>query len=90
METALEQEIEGFRHTSRYSPGYCGWHLSEQRKLFRLLGDSPCGIELSDVCLMKPIKSISGIIGVGRNVKEKQYGCRYCEMETCYRKRIKN
>jgi hypothetical protein len=86
METALERQIGGLRHTNRYSPGYCGWHLSEQRKLFRLLGDRPCGVELSDVCLMKPIKSISGIIGIGRNVKEKQYGCRYCEMETCYKK----
>jgi hypothetical protein len=89
MEKALEQETEGFRHTNRFSPGYCGWHLSEQRKLFRLLGGRPCGIEMSDVCLMKPIKSISGMIGIGRNVKEKQYGCACCELETCYKRRIK-
>jgi hypothetical protein len=87
MESRLESEIGELRHTHRFSPGYCGWHLSGQKELFRLLGGNPCGINLSDVCLMKPIKSISGIIGIGRNVEEKIYGCRYCEMETCYRRK---
>ncbi|MDR0232221.1 MAG: hypothetical protein LBI82_08905 [Dysgonamonadaceae bacterium] len=87
MESMLKKEIGALRHTNRFSPGYCGWHLSEQKELFRLLGENPCGITLSDTCLMTPIKSISGIIGIGRNVKEKKYGCRYCELETCYKRR---
>ena len=86
MERLLENEIEGFPHTSRYSPGYCGWHLSGQKELFRLLGDNPCDISLSNVFLMQPVKSISGIIGIGRNVKEKMYGCYFCELETCYKR----
>lgn len=87
MESMLEREITGFRHTHRFSPGYCGWHLSEQKEIFRLLDGEPCGITLSDVYLMQPIKSISGIIGVGKNVKENIYGCRYCELETCYKRK---
>ena len=87
MESMLEKETGGLRHTRRFSPGYCGWHLSEQREVFSLLGGNPCDIILSDSCLMKPIKSISGIIGIGRNVKEKVYGCRYCELETCYKRK---
>ena len=87
MESLLEKEIEGYKHTARFSPGYCGWHLSGQKELFRLLGGNPCGITLSDVCLMIPIKSISGIIGIGRNVKEKLYGCYYCDLKTCYKRR---
>ena len=87
MENLLEKEIEGLRHTARFSPGYCGWHLSGQRELFRLLGGNPCDITLSDVFLMIPIKSISGIIGIGRNVKEKIYGCYYCELKTCYKRK---
>lgn len=35
------------------------------------MGGAPCGISLSDVCLMTPIKSISGIIGIGPEVDEK-------------------
>ena len=87
MEEFLEKEIGGYIHTNRFSPGYCGWHLTEQRKLFKLLGGNPCGISLSEVCLMTPIKSISGIIGIGENVSRKQYACQYCELETCYKKR---
>ena len=86
MESMLEKETGKLRHTNRFSPGYCGWPLSEQKELFRLLGGNPCGIALSATCLMMPIKSISGIIGIGRNVKEKIYGCRYCELTTCYKR----
>ncbi|MDL2281878.1 hypothetical protein LJC44_02010 [Parabacteroides sp. OttesenSCG-928-G06] len=87
MELLLEKEIAGYRHTHRFSPGYCGWSLMEQKELFRLLGGAPCGIVLSDVCLMSPIKSISGIIGIGTVVNEKQYGCQFCELETCYKRK---
>ncbi len=87
MEKLLEKEIAGNRHTHRFSPGYCGWHLTEQRQIFRLLGGNPSGISLSESCLMTPVKSISGIIGIGKEVNEKQYGCNFCELETCYKRK---
>ena len=90
MENRLEEQIGGLNHTNRFSPGYCGWHLTEQKKIFHLLGDTPCGIQLSEVCLMTPIKSISGIIGVGERVARKQYGCNICDFEDCYKRRLKN
>lgn len=90
MERLLERNIGPLKHTNRFSPGYCGWSLTEQTTLFSLLGGAPCGIHLSDVCLMTPEKSISGLVGIGSAVNEKAYGCRYCELKTCYkRKRIK-
>lgn len=87
MEILLEKEIADYRHTHRFSPGYCGWSLMEQKQLFKLLGGNPCEISLSEVCLMTPIKSISGIIGIGEKVNEKQYGCQFCELETCYKRK---
>lgn len=89
MERLLEKQLAGERHTNRLSPGYCGWHLTGQQALFRLMGGNPCGISLSEVCLMTPIKSISGIIGIGPEVDEKKYGCQYCELETCYKRKKK-
>lgn len=90
MERLLEQQIAPLRHTNRFSPGYCGWKLTEQKQLFALLGGAPCGIALNDSCLMIPEKSISGIIGIGTRVNEKAYGCHYCTLETCYkRKRLR-
>ena len=53
-------------HAVRYSPGYCGWHLTGQRALFAALHPEEIGITLRESCLMEPLKSISGVIVVGR------------------------
>ena len=41
MEEHLQESIDklGWHHTNRFSPGYCGWHVSQQQKLFPLFGD---------------------------------------------------
>ncbi len=78
----------GYKITNRYSPGYCGWDVSEQNELFRLIPDNYCGIKLTDSYLMDPVKSVSGIIGIGRNVKKLPYTCNICDMQDCiYRKK---
>lgn len=75
-------------HTLPYSPGYCGWRITEQHLLFGMLPDRPCGIELTESSLMFPIKSVSGIIGIGSRVERKPYGCAICGNKTCYKRRI--
>jgi len=49
----------------RYSPGYCGWHVSGQIKLFAELDPGEIGITLGESCLMDPLKSVSGVIVAG-------------------------
>ncbi len=49
----------------RFSPGYCGWDLSGQKRLFEYLQPDKIGIKLTDSYLMKPLKSISGVIVMG-------------------------
>ncbi len=48
-----------------YSPGYCGWHISAQRKLFERLSPDEIGISLNESCLMQPLKSVSGVLVAG-------------------------
>ncbi len=48
-----------------YSPGYCGWNLTGQRALFAALEPGRIGITLTDSCLMKPVKAVSGVVVVG-------------------------
>ncbi len=73
--------------TNRFSPGYCGWNVEEQFKLFSFLPNNSIGISLTNSALMHPLKSISGIVGVGKNVKLKPYACSKCKTEDClYRK----
>jgi hypothetical protein len=69
--------------TNRYSPGYCLWELKEQHKLFSLFPEKCCGISLSESSLMIPVKSASGIIGIGTRVKYRDYTCEICTMKNC-------
>jgi len=74
----------GMRISNRYSPGYCGWRVAEQHQLFSLLPPDFCGISLSSSAMMRPIKSVSGVIGLGRAIRHNAYACDLCQMrENC-------
>jgi hypothetical protein len=87
----IEQEMEtrGLRITNRYSPGYCAWSVSEQHLLFSFLPANFCGITLTESSLMVPIKSVSGVIGVGSAVKRTGYMCDKCGMKDCTYQKFK-
>jgi hypothetical protein len=91
MENSLQLSIDklGWKHTNRFSPGYCGWHVSEQQKLFPLFDGHTCGITLTESSLMVPIKSVSGIIGLGKEVRRLDYTCGLCTFEKCYKRKKK-
>lgn len=84
-----ELKLNGFHLSNRYSPGYCGWPLTEQKKLFSLFPDDHCGIKLSHSCLMEPVKSVSGIIGFGTKVIKHLHECQLCDLETCMYRKIR-
>jgi hypothetical protein len=48
-----------------YSPGYCGWPVTGQRRLFAALVPADVGITLTSSCLMRPLKSVSGVLVAG-------------------------
>jgi len=75
---------EGLLITNRYSPGYCNWSVADQHKLFSLFPKNCCGIRLTDSALMHPIKSVSGIIGMGADVKFRDYTCDLCSQVDCF------
>ncbi len=91
MEKALQESIDklGWKHTNRFSPGYCGWHVSQQQLLFPLFQGHTCGVKLTDSSLMVPIKSVSGIIGLGEKVRKLEYTCGLCDFKQCYKRKKK-
>lgn len=92
MEQSLQDSIDklGWKHTNRFSPGYCNWHVKEQPLLFSLLGEKPCGVLLNENCLMTPIKSVSGIVGIGSEVDRKEYACELCMKQDCFYRKGKD
>jgi hypothetical protein len=68
--TFLESLLQDGEADSRtrvlpYSPGYCGWHITGQKRLFAFLDPGRIDIELNASCLMSPIKSVSGVLVAG-------------------------
>jgi len=76
-----------------YSPGYCGWNLTGQRALFTALEPERIGITLTDSCLMKPVKSVSGVVVIGsaaiHDFSDDYDFCSVCSTHEC-RDRIRN
>lgn len=88
--TFVGKELEAlypFRQTLPCSPGYCGWHIREQAKLFSLFPDGICGVKLSESFLMSPIKSVSGFFGLGKDLLPQPYHCEICTNKNCYNRK---
>ena len=83
----VKAAFSGKKITNTISPGNCGWPVEDQKILWKLLPERFLGIRLNDSGMMEPVKSLSGIIGIGENVKYMQTECRYCRSRNCpYRK----
>jgi hypothetical protein len=90
MQSELENSyLPEKKITNRYSPGYCGWNVGQQHELFELFNDNSCGIKLTASALMDPVKSVSGIIGIGKDVRRMAYTCGMCNMNDCIYRRIR-
>ncbi|NQU85726.1 MAG: hypothetical protein HQ541_08200 [Mariniphaga sp.] len=79
----IEMQKQELGISDRYSPGYCNWSVGEQQMLFSLMPENFCGVSLSDSSLMSPVKSVSGIIGIGAELRQKGYQCDWCNDKTC-------
>jgi hypothetical protein len=79
----------GESFTARYSPGFCGMDLSEQRTLFRLVPAGAVGMSLLPSLFMHPLKSISGFIGLGPRsaVGVHLSPCELCPLTGCHMRR---
>ncbi|MBL7178942.1 MAG: vitamin B12 dependent-methionine synthase activation domain-containing protein [Pseudomonadota bacterium] len=85
-------EIEGRGVTLCFSPGYCDWPITDQRKLFGLFDSNQITVQLTDSCFMQPRKSISGVFGVTpfdfKQRSPQAYNpCLDCNKKNCFAKR---
>jgi hypothetical protein len=91
MKLSLKEEVSATNETitNSYSPGYCNWHVSDQHRLFSFFGGSVCGVTLTRSALMNPVKSVSGLIGIGNGVFYREYPCTLCDAENCIYRRLR-
>lgn len=84
-------ENQGKQVTLCFSPGYCDWPITEQKKLFSVFDSDEIDVELTDSCFMQPRKSISGVFGItpkDLNPTEHSYNpCLECKQKNCSARR---
>jgi hypothetical protein len=70
-----------------YCPGHCGWHLSGQEQMFRMLHPEEIGIQITSSWAMYPTKSISGVLVAGEieihRFKPAFAFCQVCKEHKC-------
>ncbi|MBN2167491.1 MAG: hypothetical protein JW717_14540 [Marinilabiliaceae bacterium] len=79
----LEANKNNLNITNRFSPGYCNWDVNEQHNLFSLFNNNQIPVTLNNSALMNPIKSVSGLVGIGKEVIFKPYSCAKCSDKKC-------
>lgn len=71
----LQQQAipKGLYATLRYSPGYGDWALPAQKDIFAFLQHCQNQIQLNELYLMEPVKSITAIIGWSPEWQKPEY-----------------
>jgi hypothetical protein len=75
--------------TPPFSPGYCGMALEQQKTLFSILDSRPLGVALLPTLIMRPIKSVSGLVGIGlqERIAAHAIPCERCKVSSCKMRR---
>jgi hypothetical protein len=76
---------DGLQATIPLSPGMVGWTVEEaQPQIFNLLNGEDVGVSLTSSYVMIPRKSLTMVLGAGRDIHIEGSTCDYCSMrETC-------
>ncbi len=86
-----EAAAQGWRASTSLSPGESEWSVADQAAIFSLLDTRPIGVSLTESLVMRPLKSLSLIVGIGPGPLGVEGGnnCDFCTIrERCaYRQR---
>lgn len=71
--------------TRRVCPGDEDWNIKEQKNVFDLLEENNVKVHLNQNYMMDPVKSVSMVYGVGKNIKisKADHNCADCSSIRC-------
>jgi hypothetical protein len=80
-----ETALKGLRCSLRFSPGYSGWDVAEQRWILPALEGKALGVRLTEGCMMVPRKSITFAVTIGEHPIEMRHAtsCEVCGLLNC-------
>jgi hypothetical protein len=77
----------GLTASGPISPGEPDWPLEAQRDLLDLVPAEEIGVTLMDSYLMRPLKSLSMVVGIGKNPSAGGSPCEFCSLKDVCRYR---
>ncbi len=73
---------EGLNTTLPLNPGMVGWPVEQgQPEIFTLLDSEDIQVTLNESCMMSPNKSLSMVLGVGKDISPVGTSCDYCSLK---------
>ena len=81
-----EAKEQNFQTTKYFSPGSGDWNISQQKKIFQIIPADKIGVKLTESYMMVPKKSLSWVIGIGKEIIIPSKGndsCEICLAENC-------
>ena len=81
-----EVKEQGFKTSRHFSPGYGGWEVSQQEIIFKSIPADNIGVRLTKGYMMLPQKSLSWVIGAGKEMiifSEEDNNCGNCQFKCC-------
>lgn len=75
----------GLKCSHRFSPGYGGWNVAEQKWLFAAVEGQNLGVRLTEGCMLVPRKSITFAATIGDQPVDMRDAevCEFCGMVNC-------
>ncbi len=77
-----ELNLDKYKRSARFSPGYCDWPLYGQEAIFALLMPEKIGIHHTKAWAMLPSKSITSVM-LGARKMQLRSPCPLCSQKTC-------
>ena len=81
-----EAKEQNFQTTKYFSPGSGDWNISQQKNIFQIIPAGKIGVKLTESYMMIPKKSLSWVIGMGKEIIIPSKGddsCKNCLAENC-------
>jgi len=81
-----EAKEQNFQTTKYFNPGSCDWNINQQKIIFQIIPADKIGVKLTESYMMIPKKSLSWVIGIGKEIIIPSKGddsCKNCLAENC-------
>jgi hypothetical protein len=88
-----EAKEQNFQATKYYSPGSSDWDINQQKNIFQMIPVDKIGVKLTESYMMVPQKSLSWVIGIGKNItisSKNDHSCQICQATDCQFKKLTN